>query len=106
MGRWVASRHGRIIGIASTSHPAGMRQYVDRVRLPFEFGIDSNGWVARHFGSAVHPMFAIVSPNGIVLVTIPRTPAVINDPRYDPSIEKYTAALEEAVNLPIAAPLR
>lgn len=83
-----------------------MRQYVDRVRLPFEFGIDSNGWVARHFGSAVHPMFAIVSPNGIVLVTIPRTPAVINDPRYDPSIEKYTAALEEAVNLPIAAPLR
>lgn len=99
--QWATTRHGRIIGIAASEHPEIIREYAKTRRLPFDFLIDSADWTSHHFGPAVHPMFAIVSPQGVVVAVLPRTLGVLSNPDYDPAIPKYVEALYETVASPV-----
>lgn len=97
LANWAAARHGRQFGIVVSSNPRSVREYARTVRLPFQFLVDSIGWTARQFGPAVHPLLVIVSPNGVVVAVLPRTPGVINNPAYDPSIEKFIHEFEDTI---------
>lgn len=75
LSRWMQNRGGRVLVIVVASSAAAIGDYPARYRMPGGFYLDSTGWASRHFGTAVHPLVALISPTGTVASVMSRTPA-------------------------------
>lgn len=75
LSRWMQKRGGRVLVVVVAASAAGIGDYATRYRMPGGIYLDSTGWASGHFGSAVHPLVALISPTGAVASVMSRTPA-------------------------------
>ena len=92
LARWATGHGGRVVGVvtAPSRGDSLVAAFARESRLPYELLVDTAGFVVRALGTDQLPLVAFVSPAGVVLSVMPRSPQ-LTETR---PIERYLAGLD------------
>ena len=92
LARWATGHGGRVVGVvtAPSRGDSLVAAFARETRLPYELLVDTAGFVVRALGTDQLPLVAFVSPAGVVLSVMPRSPE-LTETR---PIERYLAGLD------------